>query len=674
MGRAGRLQGDPRGETAEANALAVFLRDITKGRTVRELARCYGSGKTTWSDYRSGVKIIPWAVLVRVVSSRVRDERGRTELLARAQRLHVAACAAEGGAGHPVGHGPGDNEAAELLRAAQRRVDAQLAESEGVVRRLLGLTARLQSELDDALRRAEDNTAGETAPSAGAAPLTGLEPTRVDTNLDGAGPPVWEHAAVSPRQDAPADESAGTRREPLDTESEACQGAPGGAIVLRGLRRSMSRHDSNAPRRIGAGVEIRRVYLPQLPTEAAPPAVREARVVRGQVVRRADHASGGRGLVVVRQRALAHVPLSPGWLRRVLLIVCVILALGVTATGVDHAPWPRPGSAAPSPPGPVTEAAPPALAPTPAPQIRVPEASSEPPRSGPSPRLPAPASTLAPSTPTPDTKPPAARRPAQVPSSAGSGVYAIAADGRAVVQWSGKDMAWVTIGGPAKELYAGRAGVFATDARSGELRVYGGAPGAWETVSEPGAAFAISGTDLYRLAQDRSAVHRWDRAARTWTRVGGPAARLYGGGAGLFATDPVDGRIFAYTGKGDAWTYAGAAGADFAVSDDHLYGLNPERSGVFRWSGEPGVWSAVGGPAGAVYASPSDLYASNEADGGLWRYRAGGWTRIGEAGVGFGAQGDRVYRLDKDRAAVWEWAGADWRRIGGPVRTLVVAN
>lgn len=68
------------------------------------------------------------------------------------------------------------------------------------------------------------------------------------------------------------------------------------------------------------------------------------------------------------------------------------------------------------------------------------------------------------------------------------------------------------------------------------------------------------------------------------------------------------------------------------------------------------------------------MYADSAADGGLWRYRSGGWTRVGETGAAFGTRGERLYRLDKNRSAVWEWAGADWHRISGPVGSLVVTG
>lgn len=678
MGKAGRRQGEPKGETAEANALAVFLRNITQGRTVRDLAKSYGAGRTSWSDYRSGVKIAPLELLERVASSRVRDDRGRAELLARARRLHAAACAAEEGKGQAAKGASASGEALEPMREAKRIAEARLAESERAVRSLLGVTARLQSELDDALRRSGGGTAVGWDPPAGTAPVPSARtrPGAADGELVR---PSQERAVAREERDALASPAAGERcgdQQP-DAQDEASGIPPGAELVLRDWYLPATR-DLEVPLiPVGADVGVGRTDLPRLRTTAGVIAARETRVVSGRLVRRADDASVGPGRSPgALRRVLARVPLSPGCRWCVLFMVCVGLVLGAAATALEPMPSAlRAGSGAPYRSGRVPQMAPQKRAIDSSPQPPVATPSPLPPGTTPSSGAPVHPSTPATSRFAPEAMPSStAPRPAEIPAPSGSGVYAVAEDGRAIVQWSGADAVWVKIGGPAKDLYAGPAGVFATDPETGELRGYSGVPGVWAPVSARAAAFAMSGTQLYRLAADRKAVHRWNRARGTWTRIGGPAGRLYGGGAGLFATDPVDGRIFAYGGKADVWFCAGTAGADFAVSGDHLYGLNPERSAVMRWSGKAGVWSAIGGPAGDLFAGRSDLYATNDADGGLWRYRAGGWSRVGDAGAAYGTRGDHLYRLDRDRAAVREWDGTEWRRIGGRVRTLVVAE
>lgn len=88
MGGPGRPQGSLTGETEQANALADFLRELTGGVTVRQLGERYRAGKTSWGEYRSGVKIIPLHLLERIIHDHVRDPRPRTALLAKARCLH----------------------------------------------------------------------------------------------------------------------------------------------------------------------------------------------------------------------------------------------------------------------------------------------------------------------------------------------------------------------------------------------------------------------------------------------------------------------------------------------------------------------------------------------------------------------------------------------------------
>ena len=91
LGRPGRTQGGLRGATPEINELATFLRTMTAETTVRDLANRYRSGKTLWSLYRSGARVVPWHLLERVVTDRIGDERGRTIALSRAKHLHTRA-------------------------------------------------------------------------------------------------------------------------------------------------------------------------------------------------------------------------------------------------------------------------------------------------------------------------------------------------------------------------------------------------------------------------------------------------------------------------------------------------------------------------------------------------------------------------------------------------------
>ncbi|MFJ8750204.1 hypothetical protein ACIREO_12850 [Streptomyces sp. NPDC102441] len=145
--KAGRPQGGPKGQTEQANALAVFLRNLTKGLTVRELAGRYknAGSKTLWGEYRSGTRTIPLYLLERLVHDLARDERSRTELLATARRLHAQAVAAQ----QPASSAEPD--ALSQPVTPEQTVDqatATLQDAERLIHILLGVIAGLQIQLD----------------------------------------------------------------------------------------------------------------------------------------------------------------------------------------------------------------------------------------------------------------------------------------------------------------------------------------------------------------------------------------------------------------------------------------------------------------------------------------------------------------------------------------------
>lgn len=365
MGRAGRLQGEPRGETAQANKLAVFLRDMTKGRTVRELAKCYGSGKSTWSDYRSGLKIIPLNLLERVVLSQYRDERSRVELIRRARDLHAAACDAEAGRIPTTSGKTPQPEAWDAIREAQRRAQAELAESEAVVRSLLALTARLQHELGQTLPPTHSHATGSTATPAGRIPPA----------------PLDQH-----------DEPWNTSRQPLDGDAEQTQESASSDDMSHQRRRVLLPRDIEEGRREGlvsAVIQLRRRYLPAtrglaafgdahspgdapqaavwLPAEvhrceAHPlqPYRQQSRalsrsgeaVVRGQVVRRRDSMRGaGRLPVLPTRHGGTPVRRATKWARHGFLLAFTVLIILVSAARMEgfDSPSPHLTPSAPAP-------------------------------------------------------------------------------------------------------------------------------------------------------------------------------------------------------------------------------------------------------------------------------------------------------------------------------------
>lgn len=138
MVKAGRPQGAMKGASLAADELARFLVEITTELTVRELARRFGGGRTMWSEYRSGARIIPLGRLNTVVRDRIRDGRGQQAMLQRARRLHEAAL-----------NGQADAGPRPSLAEALRQAESNLAESEHLVKSLLTVVTLLVNEPGD---------------------------------------------------------------------------------------------------------------------------------------------------------------------------------------------------------------------------------------------------------------------------------------------------------------------------------------------------------------------------------------------------------------------------------------------------------------------------------------------------------------------------------------------
>ncbi|MFF3006506.1 RICIN domain-containing protein [Kitasatospora sp. NPDC057940] len=157
MGSAGRPQGQLKGETEQANALARFVREVTGGATVRELAQRYPAGKTSWSEYRSAEKDIPWHLLERLVHDCPVDPQARAVLLVRARALHEqAGRAAAGTAPSPAEGRSAARQALERARQAQRQAEAGVAQAEELIRVLVAIVAELRGELSAGTEDGED--------------------------------------------------------------------------------------------------------------------------------------------------------------------------------------------------------------------------------------------------------------------------------------------------------------------------------------------------------------------------------------------------------------------------------------------------------------------------------------------------------------------------------------
>ncbi|WP_371493461.1 hypothetical protein OG871_39105 [Kitasatospora sp. NBC_00374] len=79
------------GDTPPAEALAGWLRDLTTGLSLRELAKRFRYGHTRWGDFRSGHRLIPSWLLEELVTALVKDPVKRHLALVRGQELLAAA-------------------------------------------------------------------------------------------------------------------------------------------------------------------------------------------------------------------------------------------------------------------------------------------------------------------------------------------------------------------------------------------------------------------------------------------------------------------------------------------------------------------------------------------------------------------------------------------------------
>ncbi|MFE0176864.1 hypothetical protein ACFWZ2_31625 [Streptomyces sp. NPDC059002] len=608
MARAGRPQGAPKGTSEAANELARFLRELTDGLGVRELAERYKDndgkgGRTVWSEYRSGARLIPLGRLNVVVKDRVRDARGRQEMLAKARRLHDAALAAEA----ESAPAPGIEES---LQQAQHDLES----SRRLVQRLLDVIDNLQQQ----------------APAEPRLDLARHQLTQAREVHETASRTVADIQAAHPPQ---GDTPPGIGTELAETMAR--------------LRDDLEQQQEDARR-----------LIDETGTAAQPEPKKETE--KAEKVERVERVEGAEGAAKTQPaKKPARRPRRP---RRILLAAAVaLIGTAATATGFlvhEH----RDTTGAPPNPQPGTSRSPshgtdpgataptgkksPGAADTPAPKPRVSAAG--------------PAVTESP------------EEDLKGPADASGPLYAVSLDQSKVLRWTGKGTTWAEIGGVAGKVYAGGAGIFATDPVDGRIFRYDGTPGAWTfagsegaefaltdeklyaltpgrdavmryerpekwtrvggpvghiyaggaglfatrpedghlmrhksngdwtRVGNPGASFAVGTKNVYGLSPDRKSVFQWTGEGDVWTQIGGPADTLQAGGAGLFATDPATGHIMKYTGTQGLWKDIGPKGAALTVGDRHVYRLSADRRTLWRWTGKGTDWTRVGGTASAI--------------------------------------------------------------------------
>ncbi|WP_344071461.1 hypothetical protein [Streptomyces crystallinus] len=596
MRKAGRPQGRLKGDTAEANALARFVRDITAGRSVRALAQRYRLGKTTWSEYRSAEKVIPWHWLELLVQDLPVDPHARSELLALAGDLHRAATEAavnsarrtpenRTGAGswlrrhhaptalvrtgadvseppHEVARSP---EAAvpEVLPARIVRLDAASDTASFVRGEVLDAADTPHSNGVVVLRMEPPKPVPHSRRRILALPPGGTAPSSVRRRRVKAGPAlavalllVAVGVLLGVRLGAPA--TSDWSDEPGTSDSVARpQGGPTPSSQAPPPSVARSPEPVTPP-----------ASPPVSPSAAQPPTPEEGRHERGP-------ASAS---LPQKQEAPAStgdqtVPAAPSG---------TLYAIAPDHRSVrqwrgDGDAWSRIGG--------------------PADRILAGKAGLF--------AVDADSKRLLGYLGAPGKWAPVSEPAAEFAIS-GDQLYRIAPDHSAVQRWNGTGTTWTTVGGPASHLYGGGAGLFATHPGDGRIYRYDSATGFWPYVGNAGADFAVTDRHLYGLTPDRSEVFQWNGGASSaWFRVGGSAMSLHASPNQVFAISSDHGRLLRYTDTPESWTPASEAGAEFTMTAHHVFRLSPDRGAVFQGTTQdPGSWTRIGGPAAALVASP----------------------------------------------------------------------
>ncbi len=152
-GSMGRPLGPLKGRTAQADAFAMWLRNVTAGVAVRTLETDFRYGKSSWSEFRDGSRLPPVGLVEQVASRYVRESTRRARCLADGLRLleaaQEAARALDGERQHDLSVRSSVPGRAEdpALAAYLRLDDARVQQIEAMER--LAVSERQRRELED---------------------------------------------------------------------------------------------------------------------------------------------------------------------------------------------------------------------------------------------------------------------------------------------------------------------------------------------------------------------------------------------------------------------------------------------------------------------------------------------------------------------------------------------
>ncbi|MFP2963206.1 hypothetical protein ACLEPN_36970 [Myxococcus sp. 1LA] len=189
---------------------------------------------------------------------------------------------------------------------------------------------------------------------------------------------------------------------------------------------------------------------------------------------------------------------------------------------------------------------------------------------------------------------------------------------------------WVTIGGPAGQIFECAGTLCATYPTTANVARYNATTGLWSVIGGPGSRFAATTTQVFGIGpwQD-DYVARWTGSGSTWNTVGtGGASELIGGGTSMYRITNVKDAIQRFNGV-STWTPIGGSGRSFVAVGSNVYGLRPDASFIMRYTGTN--WVSIHGAASRIFSSNGYLLATNPDDT-IERYDAvaGTWTNLGK--------------------------------------------
>ncbi|TYR53309.1 coiled-coil domain-containing protein [Streptomyces parvus] len=141
-----------KGRTEQANEFALWLREITKGVTVRTLEEHFPYGKSSWSEFRDGSRLPRHQLVEQVTARYLREPAMRAHQLARGKRLltdaHQAARDLERDGVHTMPlPGPRPAGSDPMAEAYLRLDDARLMQIEAM--KQLAASERRREKLED---------------------------------------------------------------------------------------------------------------------------------------------------------------------------------------------------------------------------------------------------------------------------------------------------------------------------------------------------------------------------------------------------------------------------------------------------------------------------------------------------------------------------------------------